>query len=240
MDEISNIRFAYVTEPPFNYRDETGHVTGCDVELARCVFDRISIRDAVFVEATFAELLPGFALGQWEMTTGLFATKSRRELALFSRPIWALPDGLLVRSEDANRISGYGDLVDNNALSLAVIRDQVQIQSALELGVKPDQIKVFETYLEAAAAVRNGVVSAYASVARAHDGYLERTLTDLVCIVVPVSQKAPAFGCFGFSKANPNFKAVFDDALDRFIGGDEHRKLMVTFGFSNDDVDFLL
>ncbi|MFK7765475.1 MAG: transporter substrate-binding domain-containing protein [Roseobacter sp.] len=234
------MRFAYLTEPPFNYRDEVDNITGCDVELARCIFDQIGVRDAVFVEATFAELLPGLALGYWEMTTGLFATKLRQEHALFSRPIWALPDGLLVRSEDAHRISGYGDLADNDAFSLAVVRDQIQMQSALDLGVKPDRIKVFETYWEAAVAVQSGQVSASASVARAHDGYLQGLSTDLACIVVPLAEKAPAYGSFGFTKTNPDFKAVFDGVLAQFIGGDAHRRLMIGFGFSNDDVDLLL
>ncbi len=29
------MKFAYLIEPPFNYREDDGTVTGCDVELAR-------------------------------------------------------------------------------------------------------------------------------------------------------------------------------------------------------------
>jgi polar amino acid transport system substrate-binding protein len=126
------------------------------------------------------------------MTTGLFATQARQRVALFSRPIWALPDGLLVRSEDVRRIHGYRSLVDDKALTLAVIRDQVQHQTALGLGVGPDRITVFETYIDAAQAVRDGQVSAYASVARAHDGYLQQNDDlDLASVLVPASEKLP-------------------------------------------------
>ena len=57
-------------------------------------------------------------------------------------------------------------------IRLAVIRDQVQHRSAIEFGVSDYQIAVFETYEDAAMAVRTGAVDAYASVARAHGGFM--------------------------------------------------------------------
>lgn len=32
------------------------------------------------------------------MTTGLFSTEERKKMTLFSKPIWELPDGLLVKA----------------------------------------------------------------------------------------------------------------------------------------------
>ncbi|MEM9498986.1 MAG: transporter substrate-binding domain-containing protein, partial [Pseudomonadota bacterium] len=86
------MKFAYLIEPPFNYVDASGRVTGCDVELAKYVFSEIGIAGFEPVETEFAELLPGVRDGKWRMTTGLFGTDERRKNALFSRPIWALPD----------------------------------------------------------------------------------------------------------------------------------------------------
>ncbi|WP_348528988.1 transporter substrate-binding domain-containing protein [Mesorhizobium australicum] len=90
-------KFAYLIEPPFNYRDADGTVTGCDVALARTVLGMVGLHDVEMVETEFAHLLPALSEGRWQMTTGLFATEERRWIAAFSRPIWALPDGLLVR-----------------------------------------------------------------------------------------------------------------------------------------------
>lgn len=90
------MKFAYLIEPPFNFRKDDGIVTGCDVELAKVILKRIGIDAFELVEAESAELLPGVAEGRWKMTTGLFGTTERRRVAAFSRPIWALPDGLLV------------------------------------------------------------------------------------------------------------------------------------------------
>lgn len=91
------MRFAYLIEPPFNSVNAKGRVTGCDVELARHVFDALGIAEFDLVGTEFSELLPGLADGRWRMTTGLFGTRERRAFAQFSRPIWALSDGLLIR-----------------------------------------------------------------------------------------------------------------------------------------------
>lgn len=77
------MKFAYLIEPPFNHRREDGTVTGCDVELAKTVFESIGAGLFEPVETEFAELLPGVADGRWRMTTGLFATEERRQIAGF-------------------------------------------------------------------------------------------------------------------------------------------------------------
>ena len=155
------MKFAYLVEPPFNYVDGTGRVTGCDVEVARYVFQHIGIDEVEFVETTFAQLLPGLAEDSWQMTTGLFASDERRQSALFSDSIWALSDGLLVRSADVDRIDGYRAIANTDGLKIAVIRDQLQHQTALKHGILPNEILVFETYAEAADAVQDGRVDAY-------------------------------------------------------------------------------
>ena len=232
------MRFAYIVELPFNLHDKTGRVTGCDIELARIVFHRLGVCDVSFVQTEFADLLPGLARGDWQMTTGLFATDERRARALFSRPIWALPDGLLMRSALAPRISGYRDLAADDALTLAVIRDQVQQINARNLGILPDRIHVFETYAEAAQAVRTGNVSAYASVARAHDGFLQQNPgCDMASVIVPEAEQPAAHGCFGFARTDVALCRAVNEVLEGFVGGAEHRKLMAGFGFCDADVD---
>ena len=79
--------FAYLIEPPFNYRDGNGTLTGCDVELAQTVLTMIGHGDIAFIETEFSQLLEGLNEGRWRMTTGLFATDERRESVAFSRPI---------------------------------------------------------------------------------------------------------------------------------------------------------
>jgi polar amino acid transport system substrate-binding protein len=144
LDEII-VKFAFLIEPPFNYRDVDGTVTGCDVELARTVLAMIGVHDFEPIEAEFAELLPGLSDGRWRMTTGLFDTDERRSIAAFSRPIWALPDGLLVPEGNPKALSGYRSAAQMPECRLAVIRDQFQHRSAIEFGVPKDRILIYET-----------------------------------------------------------------------------------------------
>jgi len=234
------MKFAYLIEPPFNYVDTTGRITGCDVELARHVFAEIGVADFVPMETEFAELIPGLGDGRWRMTTGLFGTDERRKNALFSRPIWALPDGLLVAGGNPFGLSGYKSLAENSDVRLAVIRDQFQHRSAVEFGVNADRIMIFETYTEAAQAVREGIADAYASVGRAHGGFIEQNPEwGLEMILVPDSEKPPAFGSFAVGLHDAGLLKDVDAVLSQFLGTNAHRKMVTSFGFSAAEVDLV-
>jgi polar amino acid transport system substrate-binding protein len=233
------LKFAYLIEPPFNYRDPDDSVTGCDVELARYVLAELGDTFEP-VEAEFAELLPGLSQGRWRITTGLFATDERRQHALFSRPIWALPDGLLVANGNPHRLTGYNSAAAKS-IRVAAIRDQVQHKAALDFGVSGDRLLVFDTYEQAARAVLAGEADAYASVARAHTGHLARhPHLALEVITIPASEKPPARGSLGFSRDDAALCQAVDAILDRFIGTSEHRAMMARFGFDDAEIDLLL
>ena len=234
------MKFAYLIEPPFNYLTAEGEVTGTDVELAKTILTKIGYNRFEPIEAEFADLLPGVASGKWRMTTGLFATEERKKIASFSKPIWALPDGLLVPLGNPLGLTGYQSVAQSDDCTLAVIRDQFQHRSAVELGVPEERLMIFETYTEAANAVKNNLADAYASVARAHVGYIElHNQIDLDVVDVPTTEKLPAFGCFGFSHSDVELRELVDCALVDYLGSSDHRSLMYQFGFSDSEIDLV-
>ena len=226
-------RFAFLIEPPFCYRASDGAVTGCDVELARRVLRDIGVASFALVETEFAELLPGLADERWDMTTGLFVTDERQRIVDFSIPIWALSDGLIIRSDSPRRIDGYASIAGAAASRLAIVRDQIQHQTALRLGVCAEQIEAFSAYADAAAAVAAGAVDAFASVAMAHHGYLNmHPGAPLSVVDVPSGEQAPKQGAFAFSKSQTPLRDRVNEALANFLGSADHRGLMARFGFS--------
>lgn len=232
------MKFAYLIEPPFNYREPNGTVTGSDVELACHVLSELG-HSFEPLEAEFAELLPGLGVGRWRMTTGLFATEERQKLALFSRPIWALPDGILLPKGNPRDIAGYASLAASGA-RVAVIRDQVQHRSVVQFGVPTDRVLIFETYEQAAHAVTSCIADAYVSVARAHLGYLtQNPHLDLDVVTVPPSEKPPAKGSFGFALQDAALCRAMDEILHAFIGSPRHRAMMAKFGFTDAEIDLL-
>lgn len=231
------MKFAYLIEPPFNYVDADGRVTGCDVELARYVFGALGIPAFELIETEFTALLLGLGGGRWRMTTGLFGTTARRASARFSRPIWALPDGLLVQTGNPRGLTGYTSIAEQPDAKLAVIRDQFQHRSAMDFGIEEDRIAVFETYAQAAQAVRTGLVDAYASVGRAHSGFIALNPDWAVAQVdVPNSEKPAAFGAFAFGLDDAALQRDVDAVLSDFLGSAAHREMVVPFGFSSADV----
>ena len=230
--------FAYLQEPPFCFRNDDGRVRGCDVELAEVLLTMAGGGAFQPVEATFAELLPGLLDKRWMMTTGLFVTDERRSRVDFSRPIWALHDGLLVSAANVDKITGYGTLALDASAVLGAIVGQVQHATALRLGVPAERIRLFGTQDEAARAVASGHVDAYASVAAAHRGYLARQPTSGLAVVdVSIEEQPPAFGAFAFAKDGGDLRNAIDEALAAFLGSPEHRALMSRYGFTTAEID---
>ena len=235
------MKFGYLIEPPFNYRLDDGTVTGCDVELAKAVLAQIGENDFEPVKTEFAELLPGLASGRWRMTTGLFATEERKKIAIFSRPIWALADGLLVRRGNPKSLTGYRAIAGNGNALVAVIRGQVQHDAAVQFGVPTARIRIFETYGDAAKAVAQGAVDAYASVARAHVAFSEQNPElNLEIVRIAAAEKEPAFGCFAFARHDDAFRQAVDRALEEYLGSTAHRAMMARFGFGDVEVDLVV
>jgi polar amino acid transport system substrate-binding protein len=235
------MRFAFLQEPPFCFTDVSGRVSGCDTELAAKICRMLDLEDFSPIEAEFAELLPGVADGRWDMTTGLFVSDERKRLVEFTRPIWSLPDGLMIAKDNPLGLKGYRSLARHPSAILAVISDQIQHQTALQNGVPPDRIRIFATQAQAAEAVAKGTVQAYASVAMAHSGYIAQRPDERLDVVeVPALEKQPAAGAFALARSNPALRQKVDRCLNELLGGPWHRKMMSEYGFSDGDIDRLL
>jgi polar amino acid transport system substrate-binding protein len=225
------MKFAWIAEPPFGFVAPDGSVSGCDVALARHVFTSEPFEP---VETEFGELLGGLQDGRWEVTVGMFITPQRAARAAFTRPIWALRDGLLVAERDVGVIDGYRRLARLGG-KLAVLSGQVQHQTALGLGLAEDAIVVLGDYAEAAAAVSAGVVRAYASVERAHREHIARNPgTGLACVPVPESEKRAEPGAFACRSRET--AARMDKVLRDFLGTAEHAELLESFGLSIEEI----
>jgi polar amino acid transport system substrate-binding protein len=235
------MRFAFLQEPPFCFTDENGKVAGCDVELARAVCEELGIQEFEPVEAEFAELLPGLNAGRWDMTTGLFVSAERAGIVDFTRPIWSLGDGLLVRKNNPRGLTGYRSIATDPEARLGVITDQIQHRTAVENGVPPERITLFATQAEAAEAVTRFAVDAYASVAMAHRGYLARWPDAALEVVdVPATEKEPAFGAFALAKSNAELRRRTDQCLGDLLGSARHREIMRRYGFTASEIERIL
>ncbi len=232
-----SVIFAYLDEPPFCAPGAEGAV-GCDVEVAFAVLKAIGIDRVETRLVTFAELLPGVAGGKWHINTPLFITEERARLVDFSRPVWSLADGLMVRAGNPKGLTSYRALAAHADARLVVVADQVQEQRALSAGLDPKRVLRVATQPEAVAAVLQGHADAYASVAMAHRGSL-RAAPDARLDVVDFGADggAAAEGAYSFAKSNEDLRLAFDRELGRYLGSPEHRALMRRYHFTDADID---
>ena len=232
------IVLAYLDEPPFCAPGSGGVPVGCDVEVAFAVLRAIGIERIETRLVTFAELLPGVASSAWHINTPLFVTAERSRLVDFSRPVWSLADGLMVKAGNPKGLTSYRALASHADARLVVVADQVQERSALAAGMPSLRILRVATQPEAVDAVLGGRADAYASVATAHRGYL-RAMPDARLDVVDFDGQggAAAEGAYSFAKSNTKLRLAFDQELERYLGSPEHRAIMRRYHFTEADVD---
>jgi polar amino acid transport system substrate-binding protein len=212
---------AILDEPPFCWLAADGRATGCDVEVATVALHRAGVAGIEFVQVDFAALLPGVLAGRWHLTTGLFITPARQAVVRFSRPIWTVPDGLIVRRE--RPLKSYVDIAADPSARLAVVTGQVQGDSARAAGVPEERIVRFDTQEETVRAVLRGAAEAAASTAIGNRAILDRFGPELTVVDLP----AGADG--GFAVA-PDLADALDAALDGYLGSAEHRAVMTRYG----------
>jgi polar amino acid transport system substrate-binding protein len=230
---------AYLDEPPFAIPSPPpSRPTGCDMDLADHVLTAVGPTTIRYVPTTFPELIPGLIDGRWHMTTGIFITDDRAEVIDYIRPIWAAPDGFIVRRADAARLTSYEAIAASGA-TLAVVSNQVQSQTARSADIPQERIIEFPDQDAAAAAVRDGRVDASASTAIGNKAYVQRANEPALTTVTdqPTGPRSSlALGAFAVGKNTPDLTAAINDVLDRYIGSPDHLALAHRYGFSKDDL----
>lgn len=237
-DWRDHVIFAYIDEPPFARPLQDGSAAGCDVELALAGLHAIGVRRVETQLTTFAELLPGVASGRWTMNTPLFISPERQGVVSFSRPVWALQDGFVVRAGNPAGITSYRAIAQGQHV-LALVSGQIQRQSAIAAGVGAGQIVEFDTQHEALQAVRDGRAHAYASTALGNRTVVQKAAGRGLASVDAVDDRprTPPVGAFSFCRENIDLRVAFDGFLARYLGTADHREGMARHGLTNAEID---
>jgi polar amino acid transport system substrate-binding protein len=231
---MTDVVLAILDEPPFCWLDTDGSGAGGDVEVAAAVVQRAGLGSLVVAQVTFADLIPGLLAGRWHLNTGMFVTPERRRQIRFTRPIWTVSDGLIVRAAAAGRISSYEDIAADPGARLGVVTQQVQAETARRAGVPADRFVVFATQDEAVRAVRAGEIDAAASTAIGNRALIARRADGRLATVD--LRAGAAVGAFSFRPEPSALADAFDAMLARFLGSPEHRTIMRRHGFAEHEL----
>jgi len=111
----SRIRFVTTVDfPPFSFLDQTGHLAGFHIDLARAICDELEMLPRCQIQALpWGELEGAIANGQAEaLISGLAITAESRNDFRFTRPYLALPARFAVRNDTGPEIDSARALAD--------------------------------------------------------------------------------------------------------------------------------
>ncbi len=232
------VRVGFPNQVPYAYADEAGTLTGADAEIARLVFARMGIKAMDGVLTEFAALIPGLRANRFDTVLAMFVTPARCAQVAFSEPIYAIGQGMVVKSGNPAAVTAYNDFVQK-PLRLAVMAGAAQAGYARALGIPEDRVVAFPDGPSAMAAVSAGRADAFGIsdlparrlLATAGPG---SGLELVPGFPDPVIDGRPARGydAFAFRPADTSLRDAFNVALADLKNEPQFLAAMAPFGFT--------
>jgi polar amino acid transport system substrate-binding protein len=239
------IRIGYANEAPFAYMDsKEAKVTGESVEIARVVLKRMGINEVEGVLTEFGSLIPGLAAKRFDIiAAGMYVTPERCKQVAFSDPTYGVGEAFLVRKGNPKNLHSYQDVVKNPDAKLGVVVGAIEGEYAEKVKIPSGQIVVFPDAVSALSGVQAGRADAYAATGLTVNDLMGKTqegsdLEKADPFTDPVidGKDVRGYGAYAFRTDDKDFAAAFNAELKKFIGTDEHKKLVAPFGFTEDEL----
>ncbi len=232
------VRVGFPNQVPYAYADESGTLTGADAEIARLVFARMGIKTMDGVLTEFAALIPGLRANRFDTVLAMFVTPARCAQVAFSEPIYAIGQGMVVKTGNPARVSGYDDFV-HGTLRLAVMAGAAQMGYAKALGIPEDRVVAFPDGPSAMAAVSAGRADAFGISDLPARRLLATAGPESGLQLVPgfpdpviAGRPARGYDAFAFRPADTSLRDAFDAALAGLKDTPEFLAAMAPFGFT--------
>ncbi len=233
------LRVGYTVEAPYAWVQADGRVTGESPETAREVARQLGIARVEFVQVPFAELIPSLLDQRFDVIgAGLFVTEERRRRVRFAAPTLRVRPGLLVPAGNPKALTSSVDLLRRADLRVAVIQGAVEEARLLALGLPPDRLLGLPDAQAGLAAVAAGAADALALSLPTLRWMSLRVPGSFEVLVDTASAQtggAEDRVGFAFRPQDAALQAAWDRAQARWTAGDEYRRLVERFGFTEDD-----
>ena len=181
----------------------------------------------------WAGLIPGLNAGRYDVITGgMYILKSRCENIDFSDPIGYFGDAMMVPAGNPKGIHNYEDVVRTGATLVTGIGFNT-VEAAKKYGVPDSQMLLVDGEVGILAAMKAGradvavhTVFSVQEHVEISEGKFEQTdatkMPKEVMNVVGI----------GFRKTDSDFKAAFNEAMAKVIGGDKWMSSTAEYGYT--------
>ena len=208
---------------PYAYKDDSGKLTGTDVDILRIVLEKMGGKVAGAGATEWGALIPGVKTGRFDVVAaGMFVTPKRCAEVTFSEPTFGIRNAFLIKKGNPHNISNYESVAANSELKLAAVSGSAQVDYARTAGIADASIVQLPDNATAVAALKAGRIHAYAVSAPGVRQILS-ALPDADFEGTPVfsevaGKKVVSHGAFAFRKADADFVTAFNAELKKFVG----------------------
>lgn len=238
------IRIGYANEAPYAYMDTSANrMTGEAVEIARVVLKRMGVNEVEGVLTEFGSLIPGLQAKRFDIiAAGMYVTPERCQQAAFSNPTYGVGEAFLVQKGNPKNLHSYEDISKQDDLKLGVVVGAIQSEYARKVDVPLDRIVVFPDVVSALSGVQAGRADAYAATALTVNDLMNKTAAGDLEKAAPFTdpvidgKSVRGYGAFAFRQDDQAFVDAFNAELAKFIGTEEHAKIVQPFGFSKSEL----
>ena len=234
------LRVAFYNFKPYAYKDDSGNLTGTDVETLRAVLDAMGGKIAEAKSTDWGALIPGVKADRFDVVAaGMFVTPKRCAEVQFSEPTFGIQQAMVVAKGNPKGVTNY-ESVAQQGLKIGVVSGSAQKGYAEAVGLSDASISQLPDNPTGVAALRAGRIDAWAVSAPG----VRQIIASLPA--APIESTAPfaevagkvavSHGAFAFRPADAEFVAAFNAELTKFIGSDAHIALLQEHGMTADEL----
>ncbi|WP_310568381.1 transporter substrate-binding domain-containing protein [Hydrogenophaga sp.] len=232
------LRVGFAVEVPYAYVDAQGKVTGEAPEIFRLMAQRLGIERIDWVRMDFASLLPELQLGRIDaIAAGMFITSERQRLAAFTRPTASVRAAVIVRQgeQQVPLRPVTADLERASAMLWVTVHEAVENDLLIQAGVLPGRITTVPRADRGLRSVAEGHADALA-ISAVTAWHLVSTHPQWPLEVRTLSDAPAGFPAFVFRHDDRALRDAMDQALQTYLGSEEHRALVRGFGFTSEEM----
>ena len=235
------VTMGFTNELPYSYADD-GKLTGADVVVVRHVLEKLGIKELVGVLTEFQSLIPGLRARRFDLNSTMYVTPARCRQLLFTNPVWAVADSVIVPAGNPKKIESFQAVAANRALRIGYLAGAQLHAVMAKMGVAEEQMTAFPDQPTAIAALQADRVDGFANTSQGNDALLAKVADPKLVKAQPFQQASIdgkpliSFGALGFRTEDADFHQAFNDALAGFVGSPEHLAMVKPFGFGEDQI----
>jgi polar amino acid transport system substrate-binding protein len=161
------IRMGFANENPFSYATAEGELAGVDVDILNRILAHMGVKEIDGGLTTFGGLIPGLNTRRFDIVaSAIYIKPDRCAQVAFAEPLYIQGDAIVVAAGNPKKIHSYSDVAADPKIKLGYPTGGTgPSDNAKAMGVKEDQLIDFPGSPSGFAAVKDGRIDGYATVA---------------------------------------------------------------------------